>query len=183
MEDAGAGEGGEDGVVAFRGFCGKYRLSWECATCGRRHARIVHLNADSATATLAPLTALECDVGEKVTSFVVDGKPVTLAPGERLLDLQKLYPNAVEKGIEGAQEAEVVFSFEIDTARPVTLAYCNDWFGELELNGQPVARALHGPFPNWSSLRLNAKPGRNEVRFRTRSGSAGAWKCGFRLVR
>ena len=177
------GEGGEDGVVAFRGFCGKYRLSWECATCGRRHARIVHLNADSATATLAPLTALEGDVGEKVTSFVVDGKPVTLAPGERLLDLQKLYPNAVEKGIEGAQEAEVVFSFEIDSARPVTLAYCNDWFGELELNGQPVARALHGPFPNWSSLRLNAKPGRNEVRFRTRSGSGGAWKCGFRLVR
>ena len=118
-----------------------------------------------------------------MTSFVVDGKPVTLAPGERLLDLQKLYPNAVEKGIEGAQEAEVVFSFEIDTARPVTLAYCNDWFGELELNGQPVARALHGPFPNWSSLRLNAKPGCNEVRFRTRSGSGGAWKCGFRLVR
>ena len=36
----------------------------------------MHLNADSATATLAPLTALECDVGEKVTSFVVDGKPV-----------------------------------------------------------------------------------------------------------
>ena len=118
-----------------------------------------------------------------MVSFEVDGKPVRLSDGERLLDLAKVYPGSAVLGVEGERWSEVRFAFESEARGTISLAYCNDWFGELFLNSQPVARSLHGPYPNWTAIRLDVREGRNEVLFRTRCGSAGNWLCGFRLIR
>ena len=40
------GGGGEGGVVKFRGFRGKYRLTWKCPVCGIEHSREVYLLGD-----------------------------------------------------------------------------------------------------------------------------------------
>ena len=178
------GEGGAlASSVSFRGFRGKYRISWHCRVCGSSHSRDVVLTGDSAKACAAPLAATECDIGERVVSFEVDGKPVRLSDGVRLLNLAKIYPESVVLGVEGERWSEVRFAFESEARGTVSLAYCNDWFGELFLNSRPVARSLHGPYPNWTTIRLDVREGRNEVLFRTRCGSAGNWLCGFRLIR
>ena len=72
------------GKVAFRGFRGKYRLSWKCAECGQRHSRYVTLAGDCAKEDPGTWECALCR--PTALSFIVDGKRIALGGGESVLD-------------------------------------------------------------------------------------------------
>ena len=113
-----------------------------------------------------------------VRTYKVDGREVRLAEGETELDLAKVYPGAVTPGYDGTRWADVSVMVESETDKTVSLSYCNDWFGELSVNGVCVKKDLCGPSESMASIAVQLRKGTNTVTLRTRAGSCG-WRCAF----
>ena len=168
------------GKATFRGFRGKYRLSWNCDECGQRHSRHVVLTGDGVDEKSGEWTNVLCR--PTALSFLVDGKRFSLAPGETMLDLKKLYPNEVVKGRDGERWATVEFDIVAPHDGKFVLEMHNDYHGELSVNGG-VAVATKGPYSGYEPREVVLRKGMNHVAFRTRSGSGGEWTVGFRMPR
>ena len=168
------------GKVAFRGFRGKYRLSWKCAECGQRHSRYVTLAGDGAKEVPG---AWECALCRPTAlSFVMDGKRVALEAGESVLDFKKIYPDAVIKGREGEKWAKVEFDIVAPHDGEYSLEIHNDFYGELSVNGGEV-EPTKGPWNGFDPKTVLLRKGVNHIVFRTRSGCGGNWTVGFRMPR
>lgn len=168
------------GKVAFRGFRGKYRLSWKCAECGQRHSRYVTLSGDGSKEDSG---AWECALCRPTAlSFVVDGKRVALGAGESVLDIKKIYPDAVIKGREGEKWAKVEFDIVAPHDGEYSLEIHNDFYGELSVNGGEV-EPTQGPWNGFDPKTVLLRKGANHIVFRTRSGCGGNWTVGFRMPR
>ena len=165
----------KDGFVDFRGFRGKYRIGWTCATCGGRHVREVYLTGDGLREPAMDAAALPC--ARVVRRFTVDGKPVALPPGEDFLDLGKIYPQGLGgNGVDGQQWADVSFVVDAPAAGTYRLDVNADWWSQFVLDdGKVVDHG--GPFV----AELPLKAGRNEIRYRSRAGSAGKWNVRIKL--
>jgi len=112
-----------------------------------------------------------------VRDYKVDGKKVTLASGEKLVDLAKIYPDGFHYGEPGKRWAELEATVTMP-ADGYQAIYCqNDWFGELSVNGQLVSKA-DGPLGSWRPVFAKFRKGANEVRYRTRAGAV-SWVCGL----
>ncbi len=166
------------GKVSFRGFRGKYRISWRCDKCGEMHSRLVWLNGDGVAETLEAKVPFDCLL--PVRNYRVDGTPVTLSNGEKYVDLKALYPTAVVRGQGGTRWADVETTLIAPADGEYDVFRYNDYWGEVFVNGESIG-TFHGPeiFPALTRLRL--RKGANVVRHRTRAGTGGAWKCGFLL--
>ena len=168
------------GKVAFRGFRGKYRLSWNCHECGQRHSRHVMLTGDGVDEKNGEWTNVLCR--PTALSFLLDGKQVSLAPGETMLDLKKIYPDDVVKGRDGERWATVEFDIVAPHDGKFVLEMHNDYHGELSVNGGATV-ATKGPYSGYEPLEVVLREGVNRIVFRTRSGSGGEWAVGFRTPR
>ena len=168
------------GKVAFRGFRGKYRLSWNCHECGQRHSRHVVLTGDGVNEKIGGWMNVLCR--PTALSFRVDGMEVSLASGETMLDLKTLYPNEVVKGRDGERWATVEFVIVAPHDGEFPLEMHNDYFGELSVNGGDAV-AMEGPWRGFEARLISLHKGENLIRFRTRSGSGGKWSVGFRMPR
>ena len=166
------------GRVAFRGFRGKYRLSWNCRECGQRHSRHVVLTGSGVDESSGVWTNVLCR--PTALSFRVDGMEVSLASGETMLDLKTLYPNEVVKGRDGKRWATVEFDIVAPHDGKFVLEMHNDYYGELSVNGG-TAVATKGPYGGYAPHEVVLRKGANHVVFRTRSGSGGNWSVGFRM--
>ena len=170
----------KDGRVVFRGFRGKYRLSWKCTECGQRHSRHVALAGDGVKEDSG---AWECALCRPTAlSFIVDGKRIALGGGESVLDLKKIYPDAVVKGREGERWATVEFNIVAPHDGEYPLGLHNDYFGEMSVNGGEFV-ATEGPWNGYETKPVNLRKGINHVCFRTRAGRGGQWTVGFRMPR
>ena len=170
----GEGEGG--GVVAFRGFRGKYRLSWVCDKCGRKHTRVVRLTGDGVTENAAKVASpVDCYV--PMSEYTVDGKVVVLAKGERYVDLKKIYPDEVVSGRDGKRWAEVAARMTAPADGEYVLMRYNEYWGEIIVNGESLG-TFNGPVTP-VPITLKLKKGENRIVYRTRAGSGGVWKCGL----
>jgi hypothetical protein len=168
------------GRVAFRGFRGKYRLSWNCRECGQRHSRHVVLTGSGVDESSGVWTNVLCR--PTALSFRVDGMEVSLASGETMLDLKTLYPNEVVKGRDGERWATVEFVIVAPHDGEFPLEMHNDYYGELSVNGGDAV-AMEGPWRGFEARLISLHKGENLIRFRTRSGSGGKWSVGFRMPR
>lgn len=170
---------GEDegrGVVAFRGFRGKYRLAWVCDKCGEKHARIVRLTGEGVSEDVSKAVApVDCYV--PMAKYSVDGKTVVLAKGERYVDLKKIYPEEVVSGRDGGRWAEVATSVTAPSDGEYVLMRYNEYWGEIIVNGESLG-AFDGPVTP-TPITLKLKKGENRIVYRTRAGSGGVWKCGL----
>ena len=173
----------KDGFADFRGFRGKYKVRWVCATCGGRHVRTVYLTGDGLRETAADALKKPCTW--VVRHFTVDGKKVDLSPDEEFLDLGKIYPNGVYPvgplgfgGRDGTQWAEVAFALEAPAAGAYRLNVNADYWGQfIFANGQE--RTFNGA----GDIEIPCEKGRNIVRYRSRAGSAGKWNLRMLLPR
>ena len=120
------------GRVAFRGFRGKYRLSWNCRECGQRHSRHVVLTGSGVDESSGVWTNVLCR--PTALSFRVDGMEVSLASGETMLDLKTLYPNEVVKGRDGKRWATVEFDIVAPHDGKFVLEMHNDYYGALRID-------------------------------------------------
>ena len=177
------GRGPEGGCVRFRGFRGKYKLSWKCPDCGGRHSRQVWLTGDrvveKADAFVRPPCAEHRPLAQ---TYSVDGKSVSLGEGERELNLGQLYPGSAVPGELGRRWAEVAVTVVVPKAGTYRLLRVNDYFGQLSVNGEDAGDAT-GP---WDVLApkpfdVTLKAGENRLVLRTRAGSGGQWRVGFFL--
>ena len=171
---------GRNRTVSFRGFRGKYRLSWRCANCGGVHSREVWLTGEGVTERTPAPPVRDCY--RLVCSYAVDGKLVSLGEDERFLDLTKIYPGEAMKGREGVRWAEVAVNVEAARDGEYRLARVNDYFGRLFVNGREVGE-LKGPWETDSPLDfvVPLKAGMNTVTLKTRAGSSGAWRVAIYL--
>ncbi len=163
----------KDGFVKFRGFRGKYRIGWTCATCAAHHTREVYVTGDG----LVETERLEMPCERVVRKLKVDGKDVTLKLTEQAVDLAKIYPNGVGRnGKDGTQWAEITFNVNAPAAGVYRIGVNPDWWGEFVLDdGKKIEHG--GPFVGV----LQLKEGRNQIRYRSRAGCSGKWKVGFSL--
>ena len=166
-------------TVSFRGFRGKYRLSWLCPICGRTLSREVYLLGDGVK-EIDPVKVEHKTCLVPAYKYKVDGKPVTLKFGELNLDLGKIYPNAVKKGQNGEQWAEVTCTVIAPKAGEYTIFRQNDWFGEIRVNDAAPIR-VEGPWDKPVPHIFTLQKGANQIRYRTRSGSSGAWVLSLQL--
>ena len=162
------------GFADFRGFRGKYRIGWTCAACGGRHVREVYLTGDGLSESARAATE---DCPGAVCRYTVDGKPVTLSPGEEFLDLGKIYPQGLGGNhVDGQQWAELAFVVNAPAAGTYRLDVNADWYGQFVLgDGKVIDHG--GPFV----AELPLKAGRNEIRYRSRAGCAGKWNVRIRI--
>ena len=167
-----------DGRVSFRGFCGRYRLSWTCSTCGERHTRLVHFGKNGVMETGKAKSSNDCMV--PVRNYTVDGKKVTLANGEKYVDLKAIYPEAVVKWQSGAKWAELETRLTAPKDGEYTIFRYNDFWGEVFVNGEKIG-SFQGPEIKPCVMKLKLRKGLNVIRHRTRAGSGGNWKCAFLL--
>ena len=119
--------------------------------------------------------------GEFVKEFTVDGKPA-VANQEGILDLKAIYPADVIRGKTGTRAAEIAFALESAKGGKTACRYKLDWFGDLFVNGQSV-RKIAGPCTDFGFLELDLKPGRNDLKVVTRSGSGGNWYFSFEVAK
>jgi len=167
------------GIASFRGFRGKYLLSWTCQKCGHRHSRHVVLTGDGILESAGRWEGRKCRPA--AVSVTVDGKDVSLVPGADKFDLKSVYPDAVVAGRDGVRWAAIEFAILAERSGEYTLDVHNDYFGELSVNDGPIAR-MEGPWMGFKGVKVNLRAGVNHVRFRTRSGSGGKWTVGFRMA-
>ena len=166
-----------DGKVAFRGFRGDYRLSWRCKRCGERHERFVTLGKDGATGADVRTA---CNL--PIRSFVVDGKRQELKDGETVLDLKRIYPDAVVAGRDGERWATVEFTLTAPADGEYELLRLCDWYGEWKVNGESRG-TINGPSQAVEKMRLRLGKGENRIEVRTRSGCGGRWLFSILLPR
>ena len=76
-----------NGRASFRGFCGRYRLSWKCGVCGERHSRLVRLGKGGLHEVGKAKVARDCMV--PVKNYIVDGKAHVLPEGKKYIDLKE----------------------------------------------------------------------------------------------
>ena len=112
-----------------------------------------------------------------VGALTVDGKPCAVSPGEWTLDLKALYPDAVQRGKDGARWADVEFDVEAPAAGASEFFLNNDWYGEIFVNGTKL-EDRGGPDDGYAPVGLKLKAGTNRIRVRTRAGCAGSWRIG-----
>ena len=170
----------KDGKVSFRGFRGKYRLSWKCAECGMAHVRYVTLS--DGVCEGADESGMNPFCRPAARSFRVDGKVVALSDDAQTFNLVRLYPEAVVKGRDGEKWAKIEFDITAPSDGEYSLEIHNDYYGRLSVNGG-VEEVTDGP---WKGFRRNAvalRKGANHIVFRTRSGMGGNWTVGFRMPR
>ena len=111
--------------------------------------------------------------------FQVDGHSFAWIPGTRpKVELRDVFPEDVTIGRNGTRWAEATFSVEAPEAGDYVFGHVNDYFGELYVNGAFV-RETQGPGRDWKTLSIPLAKGRNDIRFRTRSGAYGSWPVGF----
>ncbi len=170
----------KDGTVSFRGFRGKYRLSWKCAECGIVHFRYVTLSDDSREK--AHSSAVNPFCRPRARSFRVDGKLVVLDDDEMTFNIVKLYPDAVKKGRDGKKWATVEFDIVVPKDGEYPLEIHNDYYGKLSVNGGEEVD-VEGPWLGFGRRDVTLRKGSNHITFRTRSGSGGNWTVGFRASR
>ena len=159
--------------VSFRGFHGRYRLSWTCPRCGERHAKTVHLGKAGVDADGLDIREYVCRVPVRV--FEVDGRRIELGAKERVLDLKGIYPSDVVKGEDGKRTAKIVFTVEAAEAGTLDLYYQNDWWGRLFVNGRDCGETKR-PWGVYRRKRIEVRKGANEIRFESRAGSGGHWQ-------
>jgi len=165
----------KDGYVSFRGFRGRYRLSWTDDE-GEKRVVLVEVTGDRTRVD-------ERTVYPKIhylRDLTVDGKPVKLTRDEHRVDLAKIYPDGVgDAKHEGARWAEIVAKVTRPKAGRVAFYRQNEYFGELTVNGTRVEGSFDGPYAVWERTEIELKQGENEIRFRTRAGRSGNWFCGL----
>jgi GH35 family endo-1,4-beta-xylanase len=170
------GEGEGCGVVAFRGFRGKYRLNWICDKCGEKHTRVLRLTGDGVSENASKVASpIDCYV--PMAKYKVDGKAVILPKGERYVDLKKIYPNEVVSGRDGKRWAKVETSVIAPKDGEYVLMRYNEYWGEIIVNGISLGE-FNGPVTP-TPITLKLKKGENTIIYRTRAGSGGVWKCGL----
>lgn len=163
-----------NGRASFRGFCGRYRLSWKCGVCGERHSRLVRLGKGGVHEVGKAKIAKDCMT--PVRNYVVDGKAHTLPEGEKYVDLKAIYPEAVVKWQSGARWAEVEARLTAPQDGEYTIFRLNDYWGEVFVNDEKIG-SFHGPEIKPGRMKLKLRKGLNVIRHRTRAGSGGNWKC------
>ena len=115
-----------------------------------------------------------------VRNYTVDGKKVTLANGEKYVDLKAIYPEAVVKWQSGAKWAELETRLTAPKDGEYTIFRYNDFWGEVFVNGEKIG-SFQGPEIKPCVMKLKLRKGLNVIRHRTRAGSGGNWKCAFLL--
>ena len=161
------------GKVAFRGFRGKYRLTWRDAF-GFRCERVVYLTGtggsepESTVRRVRDEAALlrvgikpehfEKPVGEAVREVsarfedtpVEKAKLLRLADGQVCFDLAREMNFPLSEGTDGAYDPAVLLDFpvEMDAAGTVRFCYANNWYGRVFVNGKLVYTRLDGPCPD-----------------------------------
>ena len=128
-----------------------------------------------------------------------EGRRVSLG-GDEAYDLAKITSTRVPKLKDGEGCdfcAYVAFDVKVGKAGKARLYYCNNWFGQLFVNGRKVAETK-GPWNShldkethrwhadtaahcwtWRFAVVDLAAGGNEVLFRSRPGSDGNWLAGF----
>ena len=119
-----------------------------------------------------------------------EGRRVSLG-GDEAYDLAKITGAKVPKlkNREGCDFcAYLAFGMKAEKPGEVRLYYCNNWFGQLFVNGRKVAE-LEGPWNSvfdtaakchmWDSVVISLAAGENEILFRSRPGSDGNWLSAF----
>ena len=171
---------GERGTVRFRGFRGKYRLSWACPHCGHRHFQELWLTGDGVVRLGASTAADDCFV--PVRKVTVDGKAPVWRDGEDVVDILRHYPGSTEAGADGSRWAEIACTLVAPRDGTYRLLRLNDWWGRVVVNGEDRG-ALDGEtdmgHPKAFEVRLRA--GENRVVLKTRAGSSGQWFAGLFL--
>jgi len=193
--------GGQDGtgLVRFRGFRGKYRLSW-VGPDGLTRVRTVSLvgngGEEPAAAQAEAKRCAKCFVQipdvvktpkgtvlRKLTATGPTGaKVITIPENEMFFDLEKALGIDAKQGVDGMKEAPVTLSFEYGAKVRTTmdLYFANDWYGRISVNGAPVTGTLDGPCPtSWGSRPLLLEKGNNVISFETHHGISGLWKVGL----
>lgn len=162
-------------AAKFRGFRGNYRLSWRCPRCGERHTAFMTLTRDGAENVD---TKFVCNV--PVRAFVVDGKEVTLAAGEKTLDLAAIYPDAVTPGRDGSRTAQVAFTLVAPADGEYELLRFSDWYGRWTVNGGLIGD-LNGPSVAADRMTLRLAKGENRIEVASRAGRGGRWLFSVQL--
>ena len=165
----------KDGYVSFRGFRGRYRLTWTSDE-GETRAVVVEVTGEKTRVD-------ERKVFPKIhylRDLTVDGKPVKLSRSELRLDLAKIYPDGVGNArVPGSRWAEIVAKVVRPQAGRVAFYRQNEFFGELFVNGRRAEGSYDGPYDIWTRTEIDLREGENEIRFRTRAGCSGNWFCGL----
>ena len=167
-----------DGVASFRGFKGKYRLSWKCRDCGKTHERIVMLSGRGENEKAESWRSATCRVAAH--DFLVDGNPVSIDGSEEFLDLKKLYPGDVSKGEDGKRVVSVRIKIKAPLAGRFPILWHNDYFGEITVNGGEP-KEVKGPWLGFERMYVDLNEGENIIEFKTRAGSGGVWTIGFQV--
>jgi len=119
---------------------------------------------------------------EPVRSYVVDGRPVTLPPGETDLDLTKICPDDWKPGVVSTRWATVEADIESEAEQETRLYYRNEWFGDLFVNDVCVRKDFGGPGEGYGFVDVRFRKGANRIRLRTKAGARG-WHCAFATER
>ena len=195
-------EGGS--VVKFRGFRGRYRLSWRDAN-GLSCERYVKLTGESsrddakeadfvmrhALAWRLPVADVDAPKGAPVREVRVTGRGVTgvakLADGETAFDVAAAVGAKLVADENGVDKPAVRLAFDVDAGKDeiANVYWQNDYFGRIFVNGKLAHDALNGPEPGkkWGVRPVRLKEGKNEIAFETRHGMSGSWKCALYLKR
>lgn len=125
------------------------------------------------------LGSLTASALQYARNYTVDGKPVALKAGERVVDLAQIYPDGFHPGRKGTRWADVETVVSVPAAGMWRLHCQNEYFGELYVNDRLVAK-VNGPTDEWKARFVRLEAGDNRIRYRTRAGSVG-WYCGVAL--
>lgn len=186
-----AAEGGDEcaAFVKFRGFRGKYRLSWKDPQSGHVFWRVIHLEGDG--------------IKETLNDASVDNVGTALPRGARLVEQATL---TCKKGViplktdvdgrfqlngptgyvpvlnaDGVENVSLTFNVVAPRDMQLEIGEMNDWFGELTVNGGYI-RSFSGTTDEWKRVNIQLKEGENTIEFKTRCGSSGNWWCSLMLM-
>ena len=192
-------------MVRFRGFRGRYRLSWTDAL-GTEHEKLVDLTGERTSDVDNPVCeTLVNGLGKNVRYFdeVTVYGPVkqpfdtakTAAEAEKLAPSRKVRcegGGALDLGaVTGVKCSEFVGDpplaayvcarVESPVDQTVRFYWTNDWYGELFVNGSNVCKMFGES--EWCGQAIRLRAGWNEILFRSRPGSSGSWKAALAIDR
>lgn len=202
------GGGGRRTVVSFRGFRGKYRLSWT-GTDGVKHVRetwvlgnrakdgdapVIDCSAMSVTQykpgkgtrpikrfrLYGPFDKKDAGVWNEAEIAAKYGEGTMLAVGaDGWADINHTKLE-LKSGEDPAYAAYAVMHVTAPQAMTAAFAWRNDWFGAISVNGaKPVFS--DGEWASWSKMPVGLRKGDNTIVFRTSPGSTSKWKASFAL--
>ena len=182
----------KDGAVSFRGFRGRYRISWFDAG-GIRHEKTVVLTGERSDDLAKPVAAQVFGQRE-VTELPMDAVRVTAvgftsnfgvaarriqSDGKGIFDLVPLLSS---RQPEAADSATLTFHVRHAKAGPVRFYRRNDWYGKIAVNGRAVPFAVDGETGSWIEIELNLREGESEIAFTTTPGTSGKWFCALAVA-